>query len=88
MADWRSQEMKQSSGGKSGFTASQLYSFVLFVCCHFLLGWVPSNPIYVFGMFHSWPEKKKNQCFDISLFPPLLNTKAPGLLNKQICGHS
>lgn len=88
MADWCSQEVKRSSGGPV-HNSVLLFSFVCLL--PFLLGWVPSNPTYVFGLFYfllmAW-QKKKSHCFDISWHPPLSIIKAPGLLNKLICGHS
>lgn len=44
---------------------------------------------HVLRFIHSLERKKRKiQCFDICWHPPLLNIKAPGFLNKLICGHS
>lgn len=60
----------------------------LFVCWHYLLGWVPGIPKYVYGMFVTQGLEGREKR-EISASPfldtlPLENTEAPGLVNKRI----
>ena len=93
---WQTLTANEAKLGKRECTyrfTALFFFFCLFICLFvaiFLLGWVPSNPTYVLGMFFfvllmAW-QKEKSVLLHFLDTPPLLHIKAPGLLNKLICG--